>query len=849
MYSVEKTLVLHLRGNKKKKILDTKSVDDVQNASLAIQNKDVKALLKMLKKGLDPNVFMINGDTLLHFAIRCEKPEMVDLLLKYNANPNARSVAPMMFSLKNQLTEYTGENFILTHTTPLMTALNFESTHDDSLEIAKKMINSLLEKGACVNDTECTFSLAPIHLAANQLEPSLITLLANHGANPNAIAFPDGISGISTFFNSKITPLLLATNPTNISRSAETINTLVLNGALLNTHNQVSFQYSLMLFLLHQQNPKKASSILHAQLHDDFKKMQPQTVEKTLDAFLKTPDKTEQVIDFYVEKLLRKDADVKNQYNDIKYFAHLNSWNGDLAKKDFDPKQMEEDPNHTIQESEGWFADSQIPKKIKNYLYILEGVADGKIDCPHKFNESTASILKKIRSEIHHQVTTFFTCSHIEYANRIPKPHSIIPTADSKLSTPLWYFEDAPDLKRDIEKTLVANWSNRISKLKPNESFCTYLGTSDHATYLEFKKQKNGNITRIIYNLGTGIVNHPHTLDGKVYPHVAKNIPAHFFQNSNVKGLSYLLTIINTGKFPSFHPKKQNLHPAFKAVYNGVYPLEASPADSKDLLYYVPMKQQVVGNCSVKNNLCAIRNRLSNDNLYKFLKNYEVLSIKESMHIGSRLIKEKEFQKDIDFLDMVVTSKGDFAKAAEQDLFEFFKKRAFHTNQAPHLPAGERLAHVIQTLRKSDLMDEYFSHLPYLFYTMNEIADFYDSNSLKEIVDKYSKRYEISSKILDHNANRLKLSRNFHLIASSGQNIISSEFSGEKREINKRETAPQKASEPSIVPGEGKKIEVSLHPKNKPIKKRKMTYAPLESKSQTKKRPRKASTLNDSLHP
>ena len=771
--------------------------DSLAKAFTAIYQKDEKTLENLLRKELNPNRLGPNGETLLNFAIKTKNIKSIKLLLENGADPNLASSSPNVFSIKSNLTEFFGEKFTLNHTTPLMTLLNLENKSPKELQSTQKITDLLLSHGASVDISEPIHNLTPLHFAANKGEPSLVKALLDHGANPNAVAFKNPVPGISLFVDSKVTPALLATQTNNIYKSSECIDALVQKGSDISIHNNVPFQYSPMIFLLNLQNPEKAGQILNNQLNFDFEKMKKENVDKALESFLNIGSKKDSIFDSYVEELLREGADFKNQYNDIKYFAHLNSWNGDIAKKDIAIGTSNSTENHSIQESEGWLADFQIPKKIKNLLYIYQGVHDNKIDCTKKFEEPKDVIKDKLKEEIYNQITTFFTSSHIEYASNLPNPHSAIPTADPSLNTPSWYFNNAPDLKRDIEKTLVLKWSEKISNLKPGESFCTYLGTSDHATYLEFKKENDKNLTRVIYNLGGGIENHQQSLDKKIYPHMVKDIPTKYFENNNQKGLSYLLTIINSSKQPCYDTKTGGLNQAFNAVYIGPYSLEGNAPNEKDLNKLTPMKQQVVGNCSVKNNLCAMRNRLQNDNLYRFIKNYEVLTIKKSINIGSKLFKEKELEKDVAYLSMIASTRGKSPVSAEKDLFRFLQKRSDKVPDNLTNKPGDRVAYAINHIRKNDLMDNYFSHCPTLFKLISDVAEHYKSKELTNTLANYSKRFEISKNKTNHNLIRQKLSREFDLIPSTGQNVLSSEFSGEKKSIEKEQNKRKKELEPS----------------------------------------------------
>jgi len=66
------------------------SIEKGKKVMKAIKNKDIKALEKMLKNGLNPDSYFPykHSFTLLQFAYSNKNIEIVKLLLKYGANPN-----------------------------------------------------------------------------------------------------------------------------------------------------------------------------------------------------------------------------------------------------------------------------------------------------------------------------------------------------------------------------------------------------------------------------------------------------------------------------------------------------------------------------------------------------------------------------------------------------------------------------------------------------------------------------------------------------------------------------------------------------------------------------------------
>jgi ankyrin repeat protein len=144
--------------------LDSKLFKDRQTAKLfeAIQRKDLKAVLKALKKGADPNAIKDQASfiTVSSFAVRYGTPEILRALLDAGANPNKQD-----------------DN--LQKTTPLMQAAKWNSPWAVEVLLDPKYktnINQPADGGR-----------TPLHMAATHKNYEVLSLLVkNSKINLNA---------------------------------------------------------------------------------------------------------------------------------------------------------------------------------------------------------------------------------------------------------------------------------------------------------------------------------------------------------------------------------------------------------------------------------------------------------------------------------------------------------------------------------------------------------------------------------------------------------------------------------------------------------------------------------------
>lgn len=677
------------------------SSDVVKDIFNKIKNGDINVIQLINEIGADINETRNEtGDNFLSFAVREGELEVVGALLKAGANSNVISKKNDIFSVGDPVFH----SFGLLCPSPIMVAIVSKKPKREEI------ISLLLEKGANVNYIDEHQGFAAIHLAAQQGELSIMKILLKNGADANLIAAKDLKNRELDSFKSNITPILLASSIKKKYKAGECIKCLLENGADINLNTNIPFDTNHILEVLAQYNVKLSKSVLKDILNNNSHKMEKETIQEVIKEYLNNDGET----DKYLEKLL----DVNENYNTVhsltKYFAHLNSWDKQLGVKS--------ETRHSQITSTGWLGFLQQHMKIKNMLELLKKIEKNEVDCKKEFADSKESITEKLKEEISNQVVTYFAGSQFYIVNK----------------------NKNPELVHTARMSVIKHWCEKIGNLKEGESFSIAAGTNDHSVYIEFKRQPDNNLSRIIYNLGGGSGLHPVSLDGKLYPHVVRDIPAEPFETRDYEAMDYLSDIIYAKKFPCYNYSRE-INAPFLKVYEHAYMLGGNLP--KDLSEYISMKQQTVGNCTVKNNLNAIRNRLANDKLYKYLKEYEIKAIKEYINVPSKLYSFKERQKDLNSLGLILKFKDATATVSEKQIFRFLSKRA---NEIPKEIAdkqGERVATAIDLLRDETVFDFYVSNQPNLINLLDKIEQKFKSSKLRDIINDYSKNFEIDLRI------------------------------------------------------------------------------------------------------
>jgi ankyrin repeat protein len=745
-------------------------------ATIAINEDNNSELLKLINKGLNPNEKIISNSkeiSLLIYAIKQNKPKAVEALLLGGANSNMENSGKESFTIRNGITEYNSKKsdpafylrpnkedieFEIEQASPLMIALNKKSSSyaqkkewlSDSLEKTQKIVSLLIENGANIEYKDPIYKLTPLHFAANQCEPELVKILLEKGANPNVSAINEGYPLTVLYRRSYITPVLLATNKKEIKNSSECLDILTSYGSDIKCYSSKSRYFSEMTSLLHNVNQKKAEDILFDVLDKDYERISPANINNILETYLQSKHNSDNKSLECVEIILNHKFPKDDLYNDIKYLTHANSWSGPLPVKFTFNLSGNNSESHLIEEGSGWILQTQIPKKIKNLMQIMYGVAHEKINSQKLFDEPKEEVLKKLRSEIIQQANIYYTTLHVKYECDLVTPEKYNGVVQGE-----WPYEKTPDLREKLSNYLTKKWADRIHKLNIGESFAISANPKGHSVILDFKKDTQNTLTRNLYNVGgASFYKHPCSLDGRLFPHSVKNIPAESFDSTNStenyqKGLDYLKTILTTSHY-SFRAEntldKRMLHPELNKVYEGVFNLGKANEVVITLDKLIPSKTQLTTNCSYKSNMVGFRNRIQNDKLYKFTKNFEILSIKNDLQISSKVIRIKELEKDVNNIAWHLLDGANSPKFLEYNLFKFFSKRAPEVSKELANKPGDRIASLISNMYDKEAMEFYINGCPSLINILDKVAKEYKSKYLYNLISEYCGKYEISSK-------------------------------------------------------------------------------------------------------
>ncbi|MCY4320950.1 MAG: ankyrin repeat domain-containing protein, partial [Bdellovibrionaceae bacterium] len=140
---------------KLKNIIDINSRDEYSNSTVLmdlIKTRDITAVNKILKEGIDIHALNTYSYTALHLAVENGDPDIVEILLKYGAN----------FDTKDNWGK-----------TPAHLAV--ENRDKDIVEI-------LLKYGANF-DTKDNWGKTPAHLAVENRDKDIVEILLKYGAN------------------------------------------------------------------------------------------------------------------------------------------------------------------------------------------------------------------------------------------------------------------------------------------------------------------------------------------------------------------------------------------------------------------------------------------------------------------------------------------------------------------------------------------------------------------------------------------------------------------------------------------------------------------------------------------
>lgn len=463
-------------------------------------------------------------------------------------------------------------------------------------------LRHLIDSGANVNERSGMNS-TPLILAAIKGHFTALQMLAEAGADINAVD------------NYKQSALHYAVNKYMNSHPnfknkdhLEIAAYLIQKGAVsvpIRIDPEHFFKTASTLFVKY---PEMAKDYVTRRFHQEMFRTDSSHIRKTITAFLANPNR-EKANREALYDLINIDSRFNSRFEAITHLAHLNSWIGEVA-----------DYDHTLQ-AEGWYMSQYPPLKVKSLLQSLEKIQNQTIDCEQAFGEPQAVIMERIVSEIESQLTTYYTQVNQDTIKKLPKelqPYAL-----------------------NAEVTMIRE---KILQLPADKEFAIASGFPGHAIYIGFRHEPDHTITRRVYNLGGGANAHVFSDTGRIYPDVIRHISPDKFKYPDGPGAMYLKGVLEA---------KLGLTQDYnKAIYAQAALLEGRRIENQ---FREPaQKQQLAGNCVLKNNNCALRNRLQNDKLFKWLKSEEISQAFLVSDLSDLEYRNKEAEKTRESLNWVV---------------------------------------------------------------------------------------------------------------------------------------------------------------------------------------------------
>lgn len=729
---------------------------------IAISSKNKESVNVLLDNKADPNVLDKDLNAPIHSVIARGEGELLDILLKKGANPNVENnngQTSLVVCIERANKEFVKKlvdngadvNLIdkKTKKPPLMFALEKRNT-----EIAKMLV----DKGADVN-VELPFKNTLLIKSVERNDVSMIDLLLQSGAKvdkfndfgDNALLVCAQKGNLNIL--DKLTRKGADINSQNIKtgRSAlhegtknaniKMVEQLVLKGADINIkdkngdspivetlpeifhwwetpkptqeHSKIAryfldrnadiepyetdnFFVSMLADTLNVDNPGYARHFLFSRVNNDWEKLDHRRVDALLNQYSKISSIKENETDKLLLKLLHPDINYKDDVQAARHSAHLRSWNGVVTR-----------PGLENVDAEGWWMHVYPPLKIKSLILSLNKINKNEVDCQKEFMLSKSEAVNKIKNEIASQMSTYYSQRHHDMLRVV---------SDNK-------FKD------DFKNHEISKYCKEIVKAPIGKEFAIASGFPGHAIYFGFRKMNEDNVARIVYNLGAGLNNHPIHPNGKVYPHVVSDVKMDHFVNETKEAKSYIKGVIDAKIGLHRDPYK----PIYKdaEVLGGKYLTQNIPG--------IPQKRQLVGNCVLKNNNAAVRNRMGSDLLFKYLKKEETSFADEFSKIEKELIEQKEREKDINSFKYVIahySQSKNTEKTIENTVRFLEKKNSGDSEVANKLREAERIAYYLQNLKpelKNVLLKQGGA-----YRMLNDIAESSQCESLKIAIEQYN---------------------------------------------------------------------------------------------------------------
>jgi uncharacterized protein len=694
----------------------------------AIFKKDAEILELLLQKGADPNRYNLLGETPLIKAIYSSQNELLKILLQYGADPNLEKEGsqkpPLYFTVDkgdvpaSELLIRKGAkaNVLLPKgNTLLMTAIS--ANHE-------AMVTLLLKSGTDVHRHN-DFGDNPLLLCAERGNRSIMQLLLRNGANVNSQHTQTGKSALHTAAKNgdfKMVELLtLKRADINLrDKEGDTAITQTLpeifqwwqipkptlerskiarylldRGADIKQYETDNFFIAMLADTLNVNNPGYARNFIFSRVNNEWERLDARRVEAVLNQFSTLTKIDDNKIDKLLLKLLHPDIQYADDVQAARHSAHLRSWNGKV------PVQG----NGEV-DAEGWWMHIYPPLKIKSLIFSLNKIKHNQVDCMKEFLIPKEMVLQKIKNEIAAQMSTYYSQRHHDMMRMV---------SDYK-------FKD------DFKNFEASKYCKEIVKTPIGGEFALASGFPGHAVYFGFRKMNENDVARVVYNLGAGLQYHTLAKDGKAFPHVVTGINMEHFVEETPQAIGYLKSIIDAKLGLARDP--------YRCIYKDVELLEGKTLTEN--IPGIPQKRQLVGNCVLKNNNSAVKNRMKNDLLFKFLKIEEKKFADEISKFQQELIDTKERDKDIQSFQYVIAhfnQSKNIDKAIENTIRFLEKKTPGKPDVANSLREPERIAYYLQNLQPD------FRHMLLkqrgAYFMLHEIAERKMSETLNYVIKPY----------------------------------------------------------------------------------------------------------------
>jgi uncharacterized protein len=720
--------------------LDPNLLDRTKNAPLhmAIAKRNPEILESLLKNGADPNLHNAKGETPLSLVVQMDEKILFKKLLENGANPNQRDgllkFPPLYHAINRGNLEFAEAlidkgaevNVQLPYKDSLLIRATeksdlkavefllkkgasiepFNDFGDNVVTVCSKkgsisIMDQLIKKGGDVNSKNKSTGKSALHISTKNTNVKMVELLVLKGADVNIkdkdnnTPIVDALPEVYFWWQT----------PQATEKQSYLARYFLDRGADIKAYETDNFFVAMLADTLNLNNPGYARNFMFSRVNNDWDKLDARRVDAVLSQFATIPKIDEKRIDQLLLKLLHPDINYKNDVEAARHSAHLRSWDGVVNR-----------PGMEMVEAEGWWMHVYPPLKIKSLILSLNKINQGEVDSLKEFLIPKKIAIQKIKDEIASQMSTYYSQRHHD----------------------MMRFISNQKFKDEFKSFEAKKYAKEIVKAPIGKEFAIASGFPGHAIYMSFRKTDENNVSRVVYNLGAGLNNHIARSDGKIYPHIVRNIDIDHFLDETPKAIGYLKGIIDA----KLGLTRDRYAPIYKDIdgLGGELVTENIPG--------IPQKRQLVGNCVLKNNNAATRNRMDNDLLFKYLKEEEKKFADEISKIDKTIIDKKERDKDVNsfkYIISVFNQNQNIDKAIENTLRFLEKKNPGKSEVANQLREPERIAYYLQNL--NSVLRDILMKQSGAYLMLNTIAQSRSCGTLKIVIEPYSPQKKQSRKL------------------------------------------------------------------------------------------------------